>query len=226
MAYWTPDQLSPHEWWDAETIDGDDAAAITAWEGYNHRTLAGAATLQTAFVNGRAAVDFDGTDDFFALTDFDVLSQPVSVFAVWKMADSASQTLLYSESTGTITGIASGSTYEVNGGTSLAGAITKGAWRMTGALFNTTASAYSIDGTTTTGNGGGEGFGPDLFVGATSAAGTQSALLTGQIATMILLDRVWTTDERQLLEGWGAWTYGLMGNLASTHPWKTTRPPA
>lgn len=47
---------------------------------------------------------------------------------------------------------------------------------------------------------------------------------TGNIAEIILYSATLTTQERQQVEGYLAWKWGLQGNLPSTHPYKTFYP--
>lgn len=220
---WTPDHLRDKLWvaWDAADLAGSDGDALTTWQDStgSQLILTGTATLQTDELNGQNAVQFDGTADELTVDELGIAGQPCCMLAVWTMANASSQGLLGSTNTGSKVWINASGNYEVNGGTALSGAITKAAWRITTATFDSTTSAFTLDGTETTGAAGGNGF-DDLFVGSLDAA----TYLTGKIAYLCLLRDLWTDEERQRLEGWAAWRFGLMGNLVSTHPWKATRP--
>ena len=51
-----------------------------------------------------------------------------------------------------------------------------------------------------------------------------TAFLTGDIAEVMTYNTVLSTADRQLVEGYLAWKYGLEGNLPADHPWKSTDP--
>ena len=63
-----------------------------------------------------------------------------------------------------------------------------------------------------------------LYLGARMGGGAVGNYLTGVIAEVILFNRALTISERQKIEGYLAWKWGLQGNLPSTHPFKTYRP--
>ena len=54
--------------------------------------------------------------------------------------------------------------------------------------------------------------------------GTVSYKFTGQVAELIVLSNIPTTTERQLIEGYLAWKWGLEANLQSNHPYKNAAP--
>jgi hypothetical protein len=48
--------------------------------------------------------------------------------------------------------------------------------------------------------------------------------LNGSIGEVIIYTNSLSSNERQAVEGYLAWKWGLQGNLSTTHPYKTTRP--
>jgi hypothetical protein len=54
--------------------------------------------------------------------------------------------------------------------------------------------------------------------------GSVGNYLTGVIAEVILYNRPLTASERQKIEGYLAWKWGLTGSLPTTHPFKNYRP--
>jgi hypothetical protein len=62
-----------------------------------------------------------------------------------------------------------------------------------------------------------------LSVGAGNVAGT-GAPLNGYIAEITLVHSALSTTDRQKLEGYLAWKWGLEANLPAGHPYKTTPP--
>ena len=63
-----------------------------------------------------------------------------------------------------------------------------------------------------------------LYLGARMVGGSVGNYLTGVIAEVILYNRPLTASERQKIEGYLAWKWGLTGSLPTTHPFKNYRP--
>ncbi len=59
-----------------------------------------------------------------------------------------------------------------------------------------------------------------LYLGARMLAGSVGNYLTGVIAEVILFSRALTTSERQQIEGYLAWKWGLSSSLPSNHPFR------
>ena len=59
------------------------------------------------------------------------------------------------------------------------------------------------------------------FVGQ---VGFQDEQLDGNLAELMVFDYTLAADDKERLEGWAAWEYGLTGNLPAGHPYKTVRP--
>ncbi len=57
-----------------------------------------------------------------------------------------------------------------------------------------------------------------LYLGARMVGGSVSNYLTGVIAEVILYNRAVTTSERQQIEGYLAWKWGLLSSLPKDHP--------
>jgi hypothetical protein len=76
----------------------------------------------------------------------------------------------------------------------------------------------------TTTNGTTFGNSTGLRLGARTISGSVANYLRGVIAEVVLYNRVVTTSERQQIEGYLAWKWGLQGSLPSNHPFKTYRP--
>jgi hypothetical protein len=58
----------------------------------------------------------------------------------------------------------------------------------------------------------------------TATAGVSGQFFRGDIAEIVIADEVWATADRQRLEGYMAWKWGLVANLPVLHPWKSTPP--
>lgn len=64
-----------------------------------------------------------------------------------------------------------------------------------------------------------------MIVGASISAGTPSSFSDMEIAAMLGgRNNIPTTTERQKMEGWAAWRYGLTANLDVSHPYKSAPP--
>lgn len=234
MAPWTPTLLgSPlRAFWEGDSLAGADASAVSSWTDQTSNayalaqgTPANQPILKTNIVNGHQVVRF-ATNDFLTIASgLGATSQPITIFGVWNMANSSSQTLIQDNSTTSI-GLfitAGGLLGHYAGGAAFTAAITKGAWRMTMGTFNGASSFLAIDGGThTTGNSGTSAFNTGAIVGATTGGG--SFYLNGDIAALLVLTGTLTTANEDNLFGWAAWKYGLSANLPSTHPYKN-RPP-
>lgn len=61
-------------------------------------------------------------------------------------------------------------------------------------------------------------------LGASNQGGTMAGYLTGNIYEVIVMLHQPTTFERQVIEGYLAWKWGLDPNLPSTHPYKQINP--
>jgi hypothetical protein len=58
----------------------------------------------------------------------------------------------------------------------------------------------------------------------TKRIGQAGSQFTGQVAELIVLSNIPTTTERQLIEGYLAWKWGLQANLPIDHPYKYSAP--
>jgi hypothetical protein len=63
-----------------------------------------------------------------------------------------------------------------------------------------------------------------LVIGARMGGGTIQNFLNGVIGEVILFNRPLPTNQRQQVEGYLAWKWGLEANLPSTHPFKLFPP--
>jgi hypothetical protein len=63
-----------------------------------------------------------------------------------------------------------------------------------------------------------------LYIGARMTGGAIGNFLTGVIAEVVLFNRQVSTSERQQIEGYLAWKWGLQTNLPSDHPFRLIAP--
>lgn len=225
---WTPALLGSSliGWWDASdssTITiGTGVSAITDKSG-NSRTFSQATAgnqpaLITNAQNGLSVMRFDGAGDFMqtaARVDIRTLILLAKWSAttgdyrhIWDMSttslygwhgDTASSTNLLSSFTSPL--ITGGTNY-VNG-TSTAGLLKR-------------YTSFTIHGFETTGN-----INPQ-FTGYQS--GNPGREFFGDYAEFLYLNAVPSTANRQLIEGYLAWKWGIQASLPAGHPYKNSAP--
>lgn len=93
---------------------------------------------------------------------------------------------------------------------------------MLGYSLNSTASFFYFNGTS---GPTGTGFSSlpsesTIYIGY----GGSGQYLAGTLSEVILFNKVLTTTERQTVEGYLAWKWGIQASLAATHPYKTVQP--
>ena len=62
------------------------------------------------------------------------------------------------------------------------------------------------------------------FWGILGGANATEGLLTANIYEMIIFNTALTTSQRQQVEGYLAWKWGLQNNLPDTHAYKKIKP--
>jgi hypothetical protein len=88
--------------------------------------------------------------------------------------------------------------------------------------FNSTTSQIFENGTSTIlGNAGTQGS-TGITIGSRFTQNQET--FQGHIAEVIYYSRRLTVAERQIVEGYLAWKWGLQLNLPSTHPYRSFRP--
>jgi hypothetical protein len=187
--------------------------------------------------NSLPAVRFDGTDDYLdlsATTGFPAGNAASFVFTVGFDSDSGSTNrnlFVYgSNSAGQDRNLRRSTAKVVacgNNGTSVSSATT---WSLNSAIVGydqgaTTATLYVNGGSAESGSQTPATVATRARIGA-SAASTAAAFWNGYISCVLLLNASPSTSDRQRLEGWASWQFGLSSQLPSTHPYKAARPTA
>lgn len=231
---WTPANLSvtPRAYWFADDVPGIDGDTVSFWTDRtaNAYTIIQATaslrpTLQTSELNSRNTVRFDGTDDYLTIASvLGITAQPVSIFAVWKVAASGQQTLMQAanDTIGYFKTSPNGELANLSGGFGLIqSGMSAAGWYITSGEHSGASGISAINGVTFSGNPGTNVPATSLNVGANRTPGDY---LNGDIAVIIVAQTQWSTAERQMLEGWAAHVFGLTANLPSTHPFKLSPP--
>ena len=210
-------------WLQADTLAGlVDGDPVTTWpdsgtSGHN-ATADGALrpTYKTGILDGKPVVRFNGANSM-ATTAF-TFNQPVTIFVVGNMTDEANR--VFTDGTPHYTRLLGGNThavlYSYAGGTITQAVDNMADHAVIGAVFKGTDSLTSYNGTVQTGNAGTDAS-AGIIVGSTS---DPSAFLLGDIAEMVAYDTALSETDRQNVEGYLAWKWGLQALLPTGHPWK------
>ena len=227
---WTPADAGLTAYWLADDISGADGDPVSTWPdgvGSNNATASGSnrPTLDLAALNGKAAVVFDGVNDYFTLTS------GISVTTYWT----------FSVFTRSSTGRAIIALATSSGGAPFGGHIlsndraymydTGTGWIRQTSPRSDTGSIILVD----VSNPfqlllNGTELSPTV---AFSPASSGSLSFIGRYGGSYCLGSLHfvacgigapTSDTIQKLEGWAAHYYGLTANLPGGHPYKTNPP--
>jgi len=94
-------------------------------------------------------------------------------------------------------------------------------------VFGSSSGTLYVNGTSnsTVADSSGLGTANGYILGARKFSGTTlSTFLNGTINEILVFNSVLTTSERQKVEGYLAWKWGLTGSLPAGHPYKTVQP--
>lgn len=227
---------------DSNAFTFSSGSNISTWKDKSQSGLTGTAVnspvLTANAINGLPAVVFDGATQYFSLgntLNLENTSNMLCIFSVvryttttaagsiiTKVGPSASgRWALYRLSGGSmfyfVQGDASQGTTSYNDSTSTA-QITSGIWDRSNISLlqnGTQKSSSAFSGTTTTTNT------YTTLIGAYYTGSAFTTYFSGNIAEIIVfLSPSFTTSQRQQLEGYLAWKWGLNTNLPTGHPFK------
>lgn len=245
MALWSPSNLGSGvltAWYKADSISGSDGDGISAWtdssgNGYDlaQSLSARQPTLQTNELNALPVVRYDGSNDILSdsdIADLDVGTGDIWVATVFKAPDDSTASFILEKGNNefAVMNTAAGELQIRLGGTTNIPLQSAGNWSrtdfvmVTGSRVSSTCTGF-VDGsamtTTNTTNTGSISNSNVLDVGAAAVAGNP---LTGDIAEVLVGGATLTSSDREKLEGYLAWKWGLQDNLPSAHPYKTFPP--
>lgn len=231
MALWTPTLLGAAlcAQWKADAIGGlSDGDPISTWtdttSGAYALTQTGSArpTYKTNIQNGLPVARFaSASSQFLAVSSvFGISAQPFSIAAVWSHGGNAQALCQFNNDTGGCytTGA---TTLGWNCGAGITIACSQ-AVHVTVGVGNGASSLIAVDGTVTTGSAGTRAPTGGFKVGS-ERTGT-SFFLNGDIGEIIVTNTALSTTDRQTLEGYLAYKWGLTASLPSNHPYKTDPP--
>lgn len=244
MALWTPSNLSGvHIWNNAESITGlSDGDSVSSWpdDSGNGNTADQATsgqqpTWEDAELNSLPVVRFDGTNDNLSYGDVDDLDVGTGdfflAFVIEPSAIGSNMTIFSKNSA------AAGQLFRVQSAGKLQLYVAGTGSFALGTTVLSAGTAYVTIAERTSGtaqiwlNGTSE----DTDANSNSVSNANPCILGGQssgttntwqgdIAEVVAGGSSISTDDRQKLEGYLAWRYGLEGSLPVSHPYKSAAP--
>jgi hypothetical protein len=237
---WRPDELgaSLALWLDAEdtasiTLNGSTVAQWDDKSGnarhVSQATAANQPTYTASGLNGKPVLTFDGIDDFMSMSDFDNAVSLALVgsggSAVAPLISGAAPALF------TPTWNVNASRIEYRGRTDT----TIRQVNFGGAVDDFSIGFISLDAANSevmlSGNGGAQTSFSQTINSADTTINTLgrdfqgvTQFADGRIPEIVVASSLLSTTDRQKLEGYLAWKWGLEANLPAGHPYKTTPP--
>jgi hypothetical protein len=222
VKLWRPDELGADLalWLDAEdtstiTLNGSTVSQWDDKSGNGRNASQGSAALQPIYttngLNGKPVLSFDGADDELTITSSFALGETAAMVA---QRSSIDQPVIEAPTQtdrgfwGSVyPGFTTHSNYAVDGGPLLSAspnsAVTTPSLVSQTELLQSSTFAYKL---------------------GSATPGYQ--FLNGFIAEVVVTDTLLPTADRQKLEGYLAWKWGLEANLPAGHPYKSTPPTA
>lgn len=221
---------------DATTITFSSSNLVNRWSdksgNSNHMTqsvVGNQPTLTSSFRNGLSAMNM-GASGFFGNTTMTFGPPPYSIFAVAVNSGSAYQYIIGSPNDGRIffgtntnnftTFVGNGSWNELNANTPLRSVLSLSLLGLTNQGTNTTLIPYfngvpldAKNGTATVTTG--------LYIGCSNG---QNQFWNGTICEVIIFNSALSEFDRQSIEGYLAWKWGLQTSLPSTHLYYSASP--
>ncbi len=188
--------------------------------------------LLTNGLNGLSTIVFNGYSDFLYGTTGFPTSSDFTIVYLGQMSAVNTNNLLSDYSTSNSTSHAfwgntgqTPSLYSGNGGAFVSSPSVGSASFICVATYNVSSQLGAIynNGTSApaTGSGGAAATDPSIEIGGFAGA---QYFLTGTLGEALVYGRVLTTAERQSIEGYVAWKWGLQANLPAGHPYAAAPP--
>ncbi|MBT3570375.1 MAG: DUF2341 domain-containing protein, partial [Opitutae bacterium] len=215
---------------DSSTIT-HTASAVSQWKdksGNNVHAAQSTASkkpmLSSGTQNGLSTILFDGVDDYFSASSLSI-SQSYTIFAVAKTTGGSGRDYIFDGITnnGNRSLIALNSNGKVQLWASSwanSNLNTPSGFFTLSALFDSASSQLSLNGTTVGSlNTGNFSLSNGIYLGTNYQANAD--FLGGELAEFIIIDATLSSSEQQSIEGYLAHKWGLTGNLAADHPYKS-----
>jgi len=222
---WTISDLnvSAIAWLKADAIGSGDGTPISTWfdstvnnNNFSQSTAANKPLYKINIQNGLPVVRFDGTNDNLSNPTLTRL-QPYEFIFAGKPTQSDSTGRDWFTSTGfEIVGTNPTTDFMFAGGLGPSRNAAN-AWHVNVCLFSGVQSKWYLDGgTPSTADAGTGVFGPNLKI--------DGGIAPMDLGEFIILDYGLGLPEREKVEGYLAWKWGLQGNLPSSHTYKNSKP--
>ena len=231
---WTPDLLSTpmSSWLKADSLTLNDLDSVATWtdaSGHGASPAQASPTNQpkyrTGIQNGLPVVRFDGVNDSLACTFAATLNQPNTVFVVAKggrdqivLDGVVSPTFLRHQCYITTSG---NPRFYAGSPVAIGTVDITNLWSLWSAVFNGASSIGLINGgSQVSANFGTQGLG-GLTLGMNGSTGNY---LNGDIGEVLVFNAVLSTADRQQVEGYLAWKWGIQASLPGNHPYSAGAP--
>lgn len=215
----------------------EDKSGNSLWA--SRSNIANQATLSAASQNGLSGVLFDGTSQDFdlngSLAAFQTISQSFLIVAKRSNASGRTEIVFSIGESYAGNGIveiprwSDNNTYSQVGAASARiiapSAITNVSYINT-VIGGSNQQVFTNGALLATGSTQTEGIG-SVFTGSIGSGRAVSGLIryfAGLIYEIIVSPSVWSSSQRQIVEGYAAWKWGLQANLPSNHPYKSAAP--
>ena len=222
-------------WLDADesTTVTHSSNAVSQWKdksGKDNHTEQSAATSQPTLtasgLNGKPVIIFDGTSDHITSTDLNI-TQSYSMFLVAKTNNNASGRDYLFDGVGStnshrsLIALDNGGKIQMWAGSwANSNFNTPSGYFVLSAVFNTTSSSLSLNGTRANGlNVGSYNLTNGIRIGCNNVVSAD--YLDGAIAEFLILDETASLDTQNIVEGYLAHKWGLAGSLPSGHTYKS-----
>jgi hypothetical protein len=218
-------------WFKADAITGlSDGNPVATWpdlsgNGYNLTASgSGQPTYKVNVLNGMPVVRFNGSNSMLSATAFP-FAQPLTLLMVgdstggslsmFEVAPNNGYRALRTDST---------TSFSIQDPELLTQTVANMAnYAVFGGVFNNASSINSYNGKAVAGSVGADSGAGGIALGYQPTGGGQS-YLTGDIAEFVGYNSALSQQDRQGIEGYLAWRWGLESSLALGHPYKTCNP--
>jgi hypothetical protein len=236
---WSPEWLRPAAWYDASDASTvlTNGTSVTNWmdKSGNGRHLTQTSVTnqpETGIVTmgGRNTISFDGTNDY--LNAPAGLPDAFTSFFVFRFPASTSTGGLYVEQNGTSTknyhAVASGTFWYDNWAPSGGGMVSPTlSGDCIGVIRQTAINSRQMFYNGNTGGTDSETYSsaaPNKWYVGARVGGPPQQFFDGPIAEILFFASALSVDDRQKIEGYLAWRWGLQGKLPASHPYKGKPP--
>lgn len=237
-ALWTPAQLSPFAWYDAElspkTIpSGNEVGQWNDISGNGRHATQGASANRPTYSAADKWLTFDGSNDFMAPSVPLVATgnAPLTMIAVARPDTTSGQRMLYAQGSFAVNQLPhlgfNGSAYKfgVHTNDMQSGSFSSGTGYVIVYRYAAGARGVWSNGTSVASDAySSANWGTANPTIGQRAAGGPSDFFNGKLRTLLFFQTALSTDDRRKAEGYLAHLWGLTGSLPGDHPYKSTPP--